>query len=60
MAYEGHRDKINKAKMEQMTQMYFQNEHNLIQNVKAKHKTTEFFYTKDFVNNKPIPDYRKK
>ena len=45
MAYDEHREKINAAKLESMTKMYFQNEHIIMANQKANHRTKEFFYT---------------
>lgn len=45
--------------MEQITLIYFQNEHNLINNIKAKSDRKEFYYAQDFRVFDKIPNHRR-
>ena len=55
---EEHRDRINKAKLDVMTQVYMQNEYAQLKNQQYHSKDSSVYYSQDFKTVKEIPQHR--
>ena len=55
---EEQRDKRNQEKLQQMTNLYFQNEFNLLKSNQTKSKDRQVYYSDDYSRIHEIPEDR--